>query len=317
MKDTIYYAAYVPASDGYGWLFNNGQALIIPDAKDTTKCIVKSAVIDADVATLVSNGVPVSPDESANDIYIAYGKTLEDAVNSLFVKVFSSIIKANPSDMDNKARLDKFFEDAYAEFARRDDYRDADVYAQIGVLPLGFNSSCWVRNACPSISAEHLHFRDADKDDHFVSCDIWIKAKDARPMPCANGTHQFTLQINVDDHYYLEFGSDSWADVMKQASKAIGFQSILRANLEGHNNIRSVIEQHILIASAIGFQYFEKTYPHWINRSHVTAGSEVNMLVCPECGEEFGWDAETGRTVADYNYCPNCGVYLKGTSSSH
>jgi hypothetical protein len=37
---------------------------------------------------------------------------------------------------------------------------------------------------------------------------------------------------------------------------------------------------------------------------------QVEMMVCSECQEEFSYDAETG--VRDYNYCPNCGAYMRG-----
>ena len=38
--------------------------------------------------------------------------------------------------------------------------------------------------------------------------------------------------------------------------------------------------------------------------------SQIEMMVCSECGEEFSYDAETG--VRDYNFCPNCGADMRG-----
>ena len=45
-----------------------------------------------------------------------------------------------------------------------------------------------------------------------------------------------------------------------------------------------------------------------------TKSYDVEMHVCTNCGCEFSYDAETGITGDDYNYCPFCGKPLKETS---
>ncbi len=49
----------------------------------------------------------------------------------------------------------------------------------------------------------------------------------------------------------------------------------------------------------------------WINRHYVGVRS-VDTVICSECGDEFGYDAETGVSAEDYNYCPHCGAKMKG-----
>lgn len=49
---------------------------------------------------------------------------------------------------------------------------------------------------------------------------------------------------------------------------------------------------------------------HWINR-RIIANTSIDMIVCSECGQEFSYDAETGISISDYNYCPNCGARME------
>lgn len=49
---------------------------------------------------------------------------------------------------------------------------------------------------------------------------------------------------------------------------------------------------------------------YWINR-RIIANTSIDMIVCSECGQEFSYDAETGISISDYNYCPNCGAEME------
>lgn len=49
---------------------------------------------------------------------------------------------------------------------------------------------------------------------------------------------------------------------------------------------------------------------HWISRWY--AGNDLHFHVCSECNEEFSCDMETGISIDDYHYCPNCGAKMKG-----
>ncbi len=48
----------------------------------------------------------------------------------------------------------------------------------------------------------------------------------------------------------------------------------------------------------------------WISRHYIP--KNIDMWVCSECRSEFSYDAETGIEIIDYNYCPNCGIKMKG-----
>lgn len=50
----------------------------------------------------------------------------------------------------------------------------------------------------------------------------------------------------------------------------------------------------------------EREKGNWHQRIY----SQIEMMVCSECGEEFSYDAETG--IRDYNFCPNCGADMRG-----
>lgn len=54
---------------------------------------------------------------------------------------------------------------------------------------------------------------------------------------------------------------------------------------------------------------------HWISRWH--AGHDLHFHVCSECNEEFSCDMETGISIDDYRYCPNCGSYNGGASNGN
>lgn len=34
--------------------------------------------------------------------------------------------------------------------------------------------------------------------------------------------------------------------------------------------------------------------------------------VCDKCKSKFSYDAETGKRMLDYNFCPNCGTDMRG-----
>ena len=50
----------------------------------------------------------------------------------------------------------------------------------------------------------------------------------------------------------------------------------------------------------------------WIHRRVITENKSVDLCVCPICNEEFSHDAETGITIDNYKYCPNCGSRMSG-----
>ena len=47
---------------------------------------------------------------------------------------------------------------------------------------------------------------------------------------------------------------------------------------------------------------------HWISRWY--AGHDLHFHVCSECNEEFSCDMETGISIDNYRYCPNCGCRM-------
>ena len=47
---------------------------------------------------------------------------------------------------------------------------------------------------------------------------------------------------------------------------------------------------------------------HWISRWY--AGHDLHFHVCSECNEEFSCDMETGISIDNYRYCPNCGAKM-------
>ena len=48
---------------------------------------------------------------------------------------------------------------------------------------------------------------------------------------------------------------------------------------------------------------------HWISRWHT--GHDLHFHVCSECNEEFSCDMETGISIDNYHYCPNCGADMR------
>lgn len=58
-----------------------------------------------------------------------------------------------------------------------------------------------------------------------------------------------------------------------------------------------------------GKPYEERPTGHWLSRYYYrksTNSYDVHMFVCSECGYEYSYDGETGRS--DNNFCPNCGA---------
>lgn len=47
----------------------------------------------------------------------------------------------------------------------------------------------------------------------------------------------------------------------------------------------------------------------WISRWYV--GHDLHFHVCSECNEEFSCDMETGISIDNYRYCPNCGADMR------
>ena len=54
----------------------------------------------------------------------------------------------------------------------------------------------------------------------------------------------------------------------------------------------------------------------WTRRHYINGDKTVDMWVCSHCGEEFSYDAETGASIYDYDYCPNCGQYKRNKAES-
>lgn len=53
----------------------------------------------------------------------------------------------------------------------------------------------------------------------------------------------------------------------------------------------------------------------WINRHYINDGGyRIRMVICSECGEEYGFDYHTGISMDNYKYCPNCGADMKEDS---
>lgn len=50
---------------------------------------------------------------------------------------------------------------------------------------------------------------------------------------------------------------------------------------------------------------------NWTRRHYINGDKTLDMWVCSHCGEEFSYDAETGASIYDYDYCPNCGDYKR------
>jgi predicted RNA-binding Zn-ribbon protein involved in translation (DUF1610 family) len=68
----------------------------------------------------------------------------------------------------------------------------------------------------------------------------------------------------------------------------------LYANVEG-DNLKTVTPQQ-----KVG---------KWITQYNVAHQKEY--YYCPNCGEEYSYDGETGIKMNDYNYCPNCGADMR------
>lgn len=52
---------------------------------------------------------------------------------------------------------------------------------------------------------------------------------------------------------------------------------------------------------------------HWNKRYYqMPDGSNLEMFWCSNCREEFSYDAETGISITDSNYCPHCGSRMDG-----
>lgn len=49
----------------------------------------------------------------------------------------------------------------------------------------------------------------------------------------------------------------------------------------------------------------------WTRRHYIYGDKTLDMWVCSHCGEEFSYDAETGASIYDYDYCPNCRNYKR------
>lgn len=51
----------------------------------------------------------------------------------------------------------------------------------------------------------------------------------------------------------------------------------------------------------------------WVNRHYINDGGyRIRMVICSECGEEYGFDYHTGISMDNYKYCPNCGCQMDG-----
>lgn len=55
----------------------------------------------------------------------------------------------------------------------------------------------------------------------------------------------------------------------------------------------------------------ENKHAYWKKRTYIGNHKTVTMNVCSECDKEFGWDIETGISISDNNFCPNCGADMR------
>ena len=50
----------------------------------------------------------------------------------------------------------------------------------------------------------------------------------------------------------------------------------------------------------------------WIKQRIISkSGNHIDMIVCPDCREEYSYDAETGIKMDNYSFCPNCGIKIR------
>lgn len=59
---------------------------------------------------------------------------------------------------------------------------------------------------------------------------------------------------------------------------------------------------------------FERPKGNWKGRRYYRPSTnqyDCEMSLCSECGEEYSYDAETGISITDYSFCPNCGALMK------
>lgn len=72
------------------------------------------------------------------------------------------------------------------------------------------------------------------------------------------------------------------------------YKRVMDGKWEG-NDLASYIEDGTLLPKG-----------KWIRRHYITRDKTFDMCVCNNCGEEFSYDAETGLSMHQYGYCPNC-----------
>ena len=82
-------------------------------------------------------------------------------------------------------------------------------------------------------------------------------------------------------------------------------------DITGKENMKTVVNYinsaHDKIVNLPRVKQEPKT-GHWISRWH--AGHAFHFHVCSECNEEFSCDMETGISIDNYRYCPNCGAKM-------
>lgn len=90
-------------------------------------------------------------------------------------------------------------------------------------------------------------------------------------------------------------------------SEYISKESIVTL-LEQYGYIDKEMERDL--ASIPSADVRENKHAYWKKRTYIGNHKTVTMNVCSECDKEFGWDIETGISMDDNNFCPNCGAIM-------
>lgn len=120
------------------------------------------------------------------------------------------------------------------------------------------------------------------------------------------------------------YDSDKWRDACVVISKwleqetcedAISKQAVL--NILKNHWLSGTIAYRFIDEIGLNINSLPSVIPqpkigHWITQWNVVHQKEY--YYCSECREEFSYDGETGIKMNDYDYCPNCGVRMKGNN---
>lgn len=99
----------------------------------------------------------------------------------------------------------------------------------------------------------------------------------------------------------------------EEALKIVGFEEKWLSDTKSTNYDVDIAFHGLKkkIESAPSADVRPNTHGHWKKRTYIGNHETVTMNVCSECGKEFGWDIETGISIGDNNFCPNCGADMR------